>query len=148
MKHRCESWYCEICNNEESRKPPPQQSPKNYTPNDVMTKLEKMDKKYNSLFKQYSEQITIHEELKREVGVPYEDNENIKSMIKKKSEDLEIGLSEDQFTAFKMGKDTSLNCPIKVTLTDEQIKEDILRSRSKTSLTTQKINSMDDESTL
>ncbi|KAK9875392.1 hypothetical protein WA026_007787 [Henosepilachna vigintioctopunctata] len=61
------SWYCEICKNEESRKPPPQQSPKNYTLNDVMTKLE--DKKYNSLLKQYSEQITINEELTREVGI-------------------------------------------------------------------------------
>ncbi|KAK9882531.1 hypothetical protein WA026_021878 [Henosepilachna vigintioctopunctata] len=151
-----ESWYCEICKNEESRKPPPQQSPKNYTLNDVivMTKLEEMDKKYNSLFKHYSEQITINEELKREVSIlktqintneqkelnkniiiqsePYED---VKSKIKKISEELQIGLSEDQFTAFTMVKDTSKNCPI----INEQIKKDILRSKSETSLTTQKI---------
>ncbi|KAK9879720.1 hypothetical protein WA026_006780, partial [Henosepilachna vigintioctopunctata] len=64
-----ESWYCKICKNEKSRKPPPQQSPKNYTLNDVMTKLEEMDKRYNSLFKQYSEQITINAKLKREVVI-------------------------------------------------------------------------------
>ncbi|KAK9871912.1 hypothetical protein WA026_015160 [Henosepilachna vigintioctopunctata] len=63
------SWYCKICKNEESCKPPQQQSPKNYTRNDVMTKLEEIDKKYNSLFKQYSEQITINEKLRREVGI-------------------------------------------------------------------------------
>ncbi|KAK9878550.1 hypothetical protein WA026_022622, partial [Henosepilachna vigintioctopunctata] len=65
-----ESWYCgEICKNKESPRPPPQQSPKHYSINDVMTKLEEMDKKYNSLFKQYSGQITINKELKSGVGV-------------------------------------------------------------------------------
>ena len=91
-----DKWYCNGC----ATKPQ-----KLVTNNDIMDKLESMERRYNDLLNKYNEQIQINNQLKTEIieiksqlnkseqkelknnvivlGIPYRSNENLQQVVEK-----------------------------------------------------------------
>lgn len=146
-----ELWYCDKCKN--AGKSAKKQAPtETYTLGDVMAKLDEMDKKHNVLLEKFNEQLKINNDLQEELklikqqlnkkeqnelknnliiqGVPYKDNENLGDLITKIGQNLEVPLGRN-YTAFRMGKDSSKNSAIKVIFEEEKTKAMLMKSKKR-----------------
>lgn len=117
-----------------------------------MAKLDEMDKKHNVLLEKFNEQLKINNDLQEELklikqqlnkkeqnelknnliiqGVPYKDNENLGDLITKIGQNLEVPLGRN-YTAFRMGKDSSKNSAIKVIFEEEKTKAMLMKSKKR-----------------
>lgn len=149
-----EPWHCTSCkqNKNERRNAAKKDQPTpTYTIADVMAKLEDMDEKYNKLFLKYKEQVEINNELREELsqikrqlnkneqrelnknitihGVEYKANENVKEIVTKIGEKLQIHLKTEEFAAARLGRNQTGRNPIKVIFQSEETKTKILQSK-------------------
>lgn len=151
-------WYCDTCKEAEKNKQKKQNQQKNYTIADVMAKLDDMDQKYNSLLAKYHEQVKQNETMQAELisikkqlnkkeqneldsnviiqGIPFKESENLQQLIKKIGEKLDVPIGNNGLTAYRLGKDPSKNCPIKVCFETRGVKEQMLKSKKRYELDT------------
>nr|CAI5843001.1 unnamed protein product [Callosobruchus analis] len=157
-------WVCDSCKERHANTGTRKQKVKQdgtYTLADVMAKLEDMDRKYNQLFVKYNEQVAQNNLLKQEIlqikkqlntneqrelnknmtihGVPYQNQEKVLDIVKKIGEQLQVPIADGTITAFRVGKTNNDNRPIKVIFQDEETKTNMLRSKLKVTLNTQKL---------
>ena len=148
-----DKWYCNGCLTK------PQ---KLVTNNDIMDKLESMERRYNDLLNKYNEQIQINNQLKTEIieiksqlnkseqeelknnvivlGIPYRSNENLQQVVEKMGKELQIDLSKQRFTATRMGqKENNKACPLKIRFENEDAKLKVIKSPRKINLTAQSL---------
>lgn len=148
MSKSREPWYCTKCKSDDRKQS------KTYTINDVMTKLDEMNAKYNALYMKFEEQLKTNERLQKELvdikkqlnkkdqkelknnfviqGIPYQQNENLPEIITKIGQNL--GVSTGKYTAFRFAKQGDKDGAIKVKFEDENIKKDMLKSKKKFAL--------------
>lgn len=152
-------WHCDDCRNINANVNSTKKKRKDYTIADVMAKLDDMDKKYNSLFLKYNEQVKVNEELKSELklikkqlnnneqkelncnitihGVPYEEREKLHEIVKKIGNQLQVPVEEENFSAVRLGRGHQKNGPIRVHFRNEETKKTFLASKLKISLNSQ-----------
>lgn len=151
------TWICDKCKNTDPSKKG--KIKKTYTLENIMDKLEDMDRKYNQLFVKYNEQLEINEQLKIELStinqlnareqreinkntvihkVPNKTNQNLNEIIKNIGNDLEVDLTNDHFIAIRIGKRNETMCPIRV-IFKEEMKKKFIKSKNNFLLNTQKL---------
>lgn len=155
-----EKWICNGCKNRNNAANPAttRVTGNDYTLADVMAKLNEMDNKYQTLFVRYTEQVQINDQFKAELkqiksqlnvmeqrelnnniiihGIPYQKNESVNETIKKVGKQLDLTIADQQFTAMRIGRIETKNCPIRVTLANEELKTKIMKSPKKLKLDT------------
>lgn len=72
------------------------------------------------------------------LGIPYRANENLKQVVEKISREVQVDVSNEKFSVFRIGKrEENKASPIKIKFENEEIKNKILKSPRKIHLTTQ-----------
>ncbi|VEN40705.1 unnamed protein product, partial [Callosobruchus maculatus] len=157
-----DNWYCQDCQRNPQGKM--DATSKTYTLNDVMAKLEDMDKKYNRLLtkfneqsERYAEQVKINENLQRELndikkslnkqeqaelakniivqGIPYKEGEDANEIVRSIAKHLGVQV-EGQFTAFRLGKSAGKSSPLKIVFEKLNMKQNMFKSKRRKELTT------------
>lgn len=148
-------WHCDTCKNEEEKNNQKQIKTKGCTLEDIMAKLEEMEKKYDILLTKYNEQLEINGKLQNELmtikiqlnkqdqgalknniiiqGVPQKPNENLSEIVTKIGEKLEVQINKN-FLAYRVGntnEDKLASKPIKVIFEEETIKLNMIKSKKK-----------------
>ncbi len=76
-------------------------------------------------------------------GIPFKEGENMQNLIEKIGEKLDVPVGNNGLTAYRLGRDPSKNCPIKVCFERAGVNEQMFKSKKRYELNTKDLGYME-----